>query len=92
MTTLATRTDTRPAVIDGEVVYTHADQVPPRNPHRFAARASALILLTDAIAGLLVLDGSDGQKGAWVVSLLVAVAIYVFCLVRFNTRAGVGDR
>lgn len=92
MTTLDIRTEQSPAVIDGEFVYAHAADAPPRNPHRFATRASALILIADAVAGSTVMGGTEVAVGAWTVSMLLAALIFVFCLFRFNARADAGDR
>lgn len=84
-------TDT-PTVIDGEVVYRHADLAPPRNPHRFSTRASAAVLLIAAVGALANVD-SDGTARAINVAVLAgAFVLYLSCLFRFHARAEAGDR
>lgn len=75
-----------------ELVYAHAQDVPARNPHRFAVCASALILLVTAFGPLASVHGDDEAKGGAAFALLTAVGLFVFCLIRFHARAQVGDR
>jgi hypothetical protein len=89
-TDLTPRPTTNPPVIDG--VYTHADQVPARNPHRFSTRVSALLVM-GATAGMLThVDGTDLEKGGTTFALLTAIVIFLICLVRYNAAAGRGLR
>ena len=89
-TDLTPRPTINPPVIDG--VYTHAKDVPARNPYRFATRASALILTGAAAAMFTHVDGTDLEKGGSAFALLAALLLFVWCLTCFELRAKAGDR
>jgi hypothetical protein len=84
MTTLATRTDTRPAVIDGTAVDGVIVPTGP-NPHRVNAIASALLMGGAGLgAGWSVVHDyqrADLSAGAFFVTIL----LFVLVMSRFNS-------
>jgi hypothetical protein len=95
-----TTTDTHPTstpehphrTIDGEVVYSDAALAPPKNPYRFAANASGVVLLG---AGF----GMATQVGHTAIDATVSGAAFAAALLvwlranaKFHARADAGDR
>lgn len=80
MTTLATRTETHPVVIDGEVV-----QAKQTNPYRFHAVASALAMGGTGLgAGWSVVNDyrhADLAAGVFILTILA----FVLVMSRFNS-------
>lgn len=98
MTTLATRTDTSPAVIDGDLTITHpaigtiapgdlqyvpvVDRGP--NPHRVHAIASALLMGGAGLgAGWSVIQGY-AHTGLSAGAFLLTIAVFALVIARFN--------
>ena len=79
-------------VIDGEVVYAHADLVPPTNPYRFSTRMTAALVLIAAGGALANVDSGPSANAINVAVLSVTVLLWLTCMFRFNARAEAGDR